>query len=207
MVSTWAAGWAVSRGTPEPAAKPWGVHIEVADDPGEVGRHVLPVAAEGLVRDAAATVSAPRTWMKMPAEPEDVAPWLPPGWVMAWQDTGYLMAVDLVATGPVAPEGYRATVRTVGDVVHVRVLDGSGDVAAKGQMALLGDTVVVDRVRTEEAHRRRGLGGLVMRSLADDALDRGATLGVLGATGAGRALYEALGWKTYATLAECVYRP
>jgi predicted GNAT family acetyltransferase len=62
-------------------------------------------------------------------------------------------------------------------------------------------------VVTEEAHRRRGLGGLVMRTLADRALEEGAALGVLGAIDAGRALYETLGWKKHATLAECVYRP
>ncbi|WP_406485564.1 GNAT family N-acetyltransferase [Streptomyces sp. NBC_01563] len=60
---------------------------------------------------------------------------------------------------------------------------------------------------TEGAHRRRGLGRFVMCVLADHALEQGASQGVLGATGAGRALYETLGWKKHATLAECVYRP
>ncbi|MDC7340105.1 GNAT family N-acetyltransferase [Streptomyces lydicus] len=65
----------------------------------------------------------------------------------------------------------------------------------------------MDRVRTDEAHRRRGLGDFVMRTLVDSAVADGAVLGVLGATAAGRALYETLGWKKHATLAECVYRP
>ena len=59
---------------------------------------------------------------------------------------------------------------------------------------------------TAEAHRRRGLGAFVMRTLADRALEQGAVLGVLGATDAGRALYETLGWKKHTTLAECIYR-
>ncbi len=59
-------------------------------------------------------------------------------------------------------------------------------------MAALGEAVVVDRVVTEETHRRRGLGGFVMRTLADRAVAKGAVLGVLGATDAGRALYETL---------------
>jgi len=98
-------------------------------------------------------------------------------------------------------------VATIGAVAHVRVLDAAGGRAAQGQMALLGEAVVVDRVRTQEAHRRRGLGAFVMRTLADHALEQGAVLGVLGATDAGRALYETLGWKKHATMAECVYRP
>ncbi|MGI5472937.1 GNAT family N-acetyltransferase [Streptomyces sp. CA-132043] len=207
IVRTWVAGWAVSRRTPPPVEKPWGFYISVDDSPSEVGRHVLPRTEEPLVRDAAASVSEPRTWMKMPAEPEEIEPWMPRGWVVAWECTGHLMAVDLVATRPVAPEGYTASVDTVGGVTCVRVLDAAGGQAAQGQLAALGEAVVVDRVLTGKAHRRRGLGAFVMHTLADRAVADGATLGVLGATDAGRALYESLGWKKHATLAECVYRP
>ncbi|MFF4601798.1 GNAT family N-acetyltransferase [Streptomyces sp. NPDC001339] len=205
IVRTWVAGWAVSRRTPPPVDMPWGLYVEVTDSPDERGRHVLPEADEQLVRSAAASVNVPRTWMKMPAEPEEIEPWLPQGWVR--EETGHLMAVDLVASGPVAPEGYTATVEASGAVVHARVWDATGEQAAQGQMALLGEAAVVDRVVTEEAHRRRGLGNFVMRTLTDHALDQGAVLGVLGATDAGRALYETLGWKKHSTLAEYVYRP
>ncbi|MFI0262440.1 GNAT family N-acetyltransferase [Streptomyces sp. NPDC017056] len=205
IVRTWVAGWAVSRRTSPPVEKPWGLYIEVVGNANEVGRHVLPEADELLVRSAAASVSVPRTWMKMPAEPEQIESWLPQGW--AWAESGHLMAVDLMATDPVAPEGYTATVETIGGVTYARVLDAAGEQAAQGQMASLGEAVVVDQVVTEEAHRRRGLGNFVMRTLADRALEEGAVLGVLGATDAGRALYETLGWKKHTTLAECVYRP
>lgn len=205
MVRTWVAGWAVSRRTPPPVEKPWGFHVEVTDNPDEVGRHVLPEVEESLVRRAAGSVSVPRTWMKMPAEPEEIESWLPQEWV--WEENGHLMAVDLMATNPAAPEGYTAAVETVGAVTHARVLDAAGKQAAQGQMASLGEVVVMDRVVTEEAHRRRGLGNFVMRTLSDHALKEGAALGVLGATDAGRALYETLGWKKHATLAEYVYRP
>ncbi|MFJ8828209.1 GNAT family N-acetyltransferase [Streptomyces sp. NPDC102467] len=206
-VRTWVAGWAISRRTPAPVARPWGFYIEVAGNPAEVGRHVLPETDESLVRSAAASVTLPRTWMKMPAEPEEVEPWLAPGWVVAWEETGHLMAMDLAATHPVAPAGYTVSAEAIDDVVHVHVRDGAGELAAKGQAALLGQAAVVDRVVTEEAHRRRGLGGLVMRTLADQAVAQGAAVGVLGATDAGRALYETLGWKKHSTLAECIYRP
>ncbi|WP_407565534.1 GNAT family N-acetyltransferase [Streptomyces sp. 184] len=207
MVRTWVAGWAVSRRTPPPVEKPWGFYIETGN-PAERGRHVLPAADESLVRSAAASVDVPRTWMKMPAEPAQIAPWLPAGWVVAREQTGHLMAVDLAATtAPGAPEGYRVSVETVGAVVHVRVRDAAGEQAAQGQMALLGEATVVDRVQTEEAHQRRGLGTFVMGTLTAHAVDRGATHGILGATDAGRALYEALGWKKHATIAESIYRP
>ncbi|MFC5187260.1 GNAT family N-acetyltransferase [Actinomadura harenae] len=207
IVRTWVAGWAVSRRTPPPVAKPWGYYIQVDDNPAEVGRHVLPVTEEQLVRDAAVSVTEPRTWMKMPAEPGDVESWISPGWVVAWEETGHLMAVDLAPARPVAPEGYTVSLERVGDVVHATVLDAAGEQAAKGQMAVLGEAVVVDRVRTEEGHRRRGLGGFVMHTLTDRAVELGAVQGVLGATDAGHALYETLGWKKHATIAECIFRP
>ncbi|WP_246097504.1 GNAT family N-acetyltransferase [Streptomyces botrytidirepellens] len=207
MVRTWVAGWAVSRQTVPPVEKSWGYYIEVADNPDEVGRHVLPEVRESLVRSAARSVSVPRTWMKTPAEPGEIEPWLSPGWVVAWEETGHLMAVDLMATHPDAPEGYTVTMETAGAVTYVRVMDAAGGQAAQGQMASLGEAVVVDRVMTSEAHRRRGLGHFVMRTLADRAVEEGAVLGVLGATDAGRALYETLGWKKHTTLGECVYRP
>ncbi|GHG48699.1 GNAT family N-acetyltransferase [Streptomyces griseocarneus] len=206
LVSTWVAGWAVSRGTPPPAVTPWGLYLEVGL-PDQVGRHVLPEASEFAVRGAATSVTVPHTWLKVPMDPDEAGAWLPGGWVVDKEETGHLMAVDLCATDPVAPEGYAATVETLEGVTYVRVHDAAGELAAKGQMAVLGEATVVDRVVTEEAHRRRGLGGFVMRTLADLAVDRGAALGVLGATDDGRALYETLGWKTHSPLAACIYRP
>ncbi|MGW5866483.1 GNAT family N-acetyltransferase [Streptomyces sp. NPDC055239] len=206
-VRTWVMGWAVSRHTPPPVEHPWGLYVEVAGNPREVGRHVLPESDELSVRSAAASVTMPRTWMKMPAEPDEVEPWLPQGWVVAREETGHLMRTDLMVTNPVAPEGYTAIFEADSGVVRVRVLDAAGEPAATGQMAVLGEDVVVDQVVTEEAHRRRGLGDFVMRALADRAVDLGAATGVLGATDAGRALYETLGWKKHSTLAECIYRP
>lgn len=119
----------------------------------------------------------------------------------------HLMAMDLTTRHPVPPEGYAVTVETVGAVTHVRVPDAADGQAAKGQVAAVVEVVVVDQVQTQEAHRRRGPGALVMCTLADRAVEEGATLGVLGATDAGRALYESLGWKRHPTLAECVYSP
>ncbi|MCD9160619.1 GNAT family N-acetyltransferase [Streptomyces albireticuli] len=172
-----------------------------------MGRHVLFEADEPAVRAAAATVDVAHTWLKAPVEPEDIRPWLPRGWVVDEAEAGHLMAVDLTATGPVAPDGYTASLETDDGVTYVRVRDAGGEVAAQGQMALLGQEAVFDKVVTEEAHRRRGLGAFVMRALADHAVAEGASLGVLAATDEGRALYETLGWKSHTRLAACIYRP
>lgn len=206
MVRIWAAGWSVSRRTPWPAERPWGLYIDVGL-PEQAGRHVVPDADRAAVTAAAGAVTRPHTWLKVPADPDDVATWLTPGWRVDEEDFGYLMTVDLRTTEPVPPRGYAATLWTEHGVTHVEVTDANGDTAAKAQMAVLGRAAVVDRVATEPAHRRRGLGGYVMRALADHAVARGAGVGVLGATDAGRALYRTLGWKQRAPLTACVLEP
>lgn len=206
LVSNWGAGWAISRGTPEPVTVPWGLYIEVGA-PGQVGRHVLPEATEAAVRAATASVTVPDTWLKVCLEDAEVERWLPAGWYADREDAGHLMATDLRTTHPVTPDGYATSVEQRAGVTYVRVHDAAGTLAAKGQMAVLGDATVVDRVETHPAHRRRGLGSVVMRALADRAVAEGARLGILGATDEGRALYESLDWKRHAPLAACVYRP
>ncbi|EPH39547.1 GNAT family N-acetyltransferase [Streptomyces aurantiacus] len=206
LARTWAAGWAVSRRTPRPTELPWGVYLAVGR-PERVGRHVLPEPSADVVRAAAASVETPYTWLEVPAEPSEVEPWLPADWAIDKEESGYLMAVGLRPAEPVAPDGYTASIETEDGVTFVRVHDGAGQLAAQGQMAVLGHATVVDRVVTQEAHRRRGLGGFVMRTLTDEALARGARIGVLGATPDGRALYETLGWHLSAPLTSCVYRP
>ncbi|MGC0313032.1 GNAT family N-acetyltransferase [Kitasatospora acidiphila] len=206
LVRTWVAGWAVSRRTPQPVELPWGLYLDIGR-PTQLGRHVLPEAEESAVRAAVEAVTVPHTWITVPMEPGEAAPWLPGGWVADEEESGHLMATDLRVTNPAVPEGYAASEEVWDGVMYVQVHDAGGELAAKGQMALLGEVVVVDRVVTEVAHRRRGLGNFVMRTLADRAVARGATLGVLGATDEGRALYETLGWKRYCALADCIYRP
>jgi predicted GNAT family acetyltransferase len=57
---------------------------------------------------------------------------------------------------------------------------------------------VFDQIITEEAHRRLGLGTVVMLNLDAVAEQAGATNRLLVATAAGRALYERLGWTVLA---------
>jgi GNAT superfamily N-acetyltransferase len=116
------------------------------------------------------------------------------------------MATELSTSDVRAPDGYALTVETRDRVTFVRVLSADGAVAARGQIAPTGECAVVDMVETDPAHQRRGLGSLVMRTLANEALARGASTGVLGASIEGRALYEALGWQVHAPLAGFVYR-
>ncbi|MGW8376936.1 GNAT family N-acetyltransferase [Streptomyces sp. ODS28] len=205
LTRTWTHGWTVSRRTPPPVERPWGLSIEVGAE-GHMLRHVVPSAEGDAIRAAAEAAPGPDAWLKIPAEPREVWPFLPPGWVVVEEDPGHLMAADLCETGPAAPEGYAASVEVCDGVTFVVVRDAAGERAARGQAAVVGEAAIVDQVVTEEAHRRRGLGAFVMRTLADRAVAEGAVLGILGATDAGRALYETLGWKAHAGLTGCTRR-
>jgi GNAT superfamily N-acetyltransferase len=203
LAAAWVDGWVVSRGTPRPTPTPWGLRVEVGTS-WQYARYVMLEAREPIVRDLAARAHIPNLWMKTFVEPEVLRPWLTADWT---QDSpGWLMAVDLDTRRVSVPEGYSIGTVSRDGVVRVSVSAADGTVAAKGQVGIAGDVAVVDQVSTEPAHQRRGLGTVVLRALANEAAEAGASTGILGATVEGRALYEHLGWKVHAPLAAFVFK-
>jgi GNAT superfamily N-acetyltransferase len=101
---------------------------------------------------------------------------------------------------PVASPEYRLELSGDGALEYARVLDARGDLAARGMMAVAGDDAVMHDIHTDPAHRRRGLGSVVMGMLSRQALQRGARTGLLMATTDGAYLYGKLGWSTVATM-------
>lgn len=86
--------------------------------------------------------------------------------------------------------------------------EGEGDDAATGRAAITSaGACVLDRVETDDAHRRRGLGGAVVHALVDEARRRGATRGLLVASTDGAGLYESLGWTRLASVVVLVTAP
>ncbi|MFB7513992.1 GNAT family N-acetyltransferase [Streptomyces sp. NPDC056144] len=194
ITSAWVAGWTVSRGTPEAVVEPWGFSVRVGL-PRHVLRHVLPAPDAATVGALCARLTEPYSWLKVVAEPEEVAGWIGDGWTIP-DDPGFMMVKPLdPAARPAPPEGYARTVEVRNGVVHVRVLATDGTLAARGQIAVTGTTAVADQIETDPAHRRRGLGANVMLTLEAAAAQAGATTGVLAATTDGRALYASLGWR------------
>ena len=204
LIHRWSEGWAVSRGTAAPVVTQWGLRIEVGAE-NQLRRHLLLDPQEQPVRELAASIDEPLTWLKSHVEPAVLAPWLPGGWVE--DDPGWLMAIDVAPAAVVLPDGYRLTSEAKEGVTYVRILASGDELAARGQYGYVGDYGTVDQITTEPAHQRRGLGSAVMSALANAADQLGASTSVLGATVQGRALYESLGWKVHAPLAGFVYKP
>ncbi|MGW0547187.1 GNAT family N-acetyltransferase [Streptomyces altiplanensis] len=208
-VRAWVDGWVVSRGAADPVPRPWGLTVDVGL-PHHATRHVMTDADEATVRKLAEVYAAPAVSLKMFLEPETVAPWLGPGW--RTDGPGWLMTTPLrplpgtgTGTGTGTPEGYTLKSWRRGGVTRLFVAAPDGGFAARGQVAPTGRTAVVDQVETAPAHRRRGLGALVMRTLQGAAYEQGATVGILGATTDGRGLYESLGWQVWAPLTGVTY--
>ena len=203
LTRLWAEGWAVSRGTPAPVETEWGLRIDVGV-PNQLLRHVLLEPEEAGVRNLAATVGEPLTWIKSHVEPALLAAWLPDGWT---EDVpGWIMAVDVLPGHVAVPDGYAVSTSTENGVTRVRILAADGSEAARGQIGHAGDHGTVDQIATDPAHQRRGLGRVVMSALANSAFDAGESISVLGATIEGRALYESIGWKVHAPLVGFVYK-
>jgi GNAT superfamily N-acetyltransferase len=204
-VGAWVDGWALSRGAAEPAPCPWGFTIDVGLSK-HVMRHVLTTADEATVRKITENTTAPNVWLKAFVAPETLTPWLADGWSLAG-GPGFLMSAPLYASPAEVPDGYRLHTWNRAGVTRALVRTADSAFAARGQIAVTGSTAVVDQVETDPAHQRRGLGRLVMASLADAAAGQGAAVGVLGATPEGRALYETVGWRVLAPLTGAVRGP
>ncbi len=69
-------------------------------------------------------------------------------------------------------------------------------VLASGSVAIHGDYAIFDGLETDPAHRRSGLGMMMMKSLTARALDHPVTTGLLLASTSGQRLYGKLGWES-----------
>ncbi|MFD9326958.1 GNAT family N-acetyltransferase [Streptomyces sp. NPDC060065] len=185
---------------------------------------------EATVRKVADGVTGAGVWLKVFAEPSTVGPWLDEGWWIDPEPGYLMSVPLAGAPEPAAPDGsapgsrtpdghthevsvpnghtlaasvpdgYRLRTWSRGGVTRVLLAAPDGSWAARGQIAPTGETAVVDQIETAARHRRRGFGGLVMRTLTHAAVAQGAVTGVLAGTPDGRALYESLGWRVEATL-------
>ncbi|NKE56370.1 GNAT family N-acetyltransferase [Lentzea sp. PSKA42] len=190
VVADWVWGWALSRGAPDPVTEPDGYRIDVGLPEHRV-RYVLPDPSS--VGPRAAELTEPGTWLKVCGSPEQVRAGLSSRWTIGAPE--YLMSTELGTHPPtIPPDPYTLELRSTGDVHDAVVRTAGGECAAKGRVAVRGGAAVIDMVETDPAHRRRGLGSVVMSELTHVASVRCAVRAVLVATEAGLALYEKLGW-------------
>lgn len=190
LVRGWLAARSVARGLPAPVADSGGWRVETAS-PTELRRYVFAAPAGGL-RRLGATIDAPNVALKLCGAEATMRALLP----VRWRVTGdsFLMTGDaaIPSARTVAP-GYFVDLTVTGPIATVRITTPDGQLAASGFAAEHDGVFVYDRIVTDPAHSRRGLGSVVMATLAT-ARRSAASRQVLVATAPGRALYETLGW-------------
>ncbi|MFJ6855500.1 GNAT family N-acetyltransferase [Streptomyces sp. NPDC091271] len=206
-VRAWVHGWALSRGAAEPDPTSWGFTVSTGP-PAHAMSHVLTTADAATVRKITAGTTRPGVRLKAFVRTESLASWIAPGWSVA-DEPGYLMSTPLhpARVPALLPDGYRLRTWAQDGVTYARVCAADGTLAARGQAAVTGVTAVIDKVETQPAHRRRGLGRQIMRTLTDAAAGQGARVGLLASSAEGRALYESTGWAVSAPLANALRVP
>lgn len=194
IVAAWTAGWATSRRKPAPVAFRNGFYLEDGR-PEQKARYVFPDLRESVIGELTDSIVEPWVYLKFCAPITAVAPLLPANWRIA--EPGFVMSADAHdLAGPLGtPAGYTASIVEENGVFILSVVAEAGECAARGQLVPRGGFAVFDQIMTEEGHRRRGLGSVVMRGLGDVAVGRGVRRGLLVATPPGRALYLNLGWE------------
>jgi GNAT superfamily N-acetyltransferase len=195
LIERWLTGRSLARGLPLPFHKAGGLCVEVGGA-GEIRRHVFLDAGPAL-QACAAQIQAPLIFLKAAVAPDVMRASLPHRWKI--EDVAYLMqGATATSSNAPLPPGYHVSLEAEHGGYVVRVIHASGELAASGRVAVHSDCAVFDQIITEEAHRRLGLGTVVMLNLDAVAEQAGATNRLLVATAAGRALYECLGWTVLA---------
>jgi GNAT superfamily N-acetyltransferase len=189
LVHAWLAARSVARGLPPPVPDHGGFRVDTNLEQ-EAKRWVFPGIGPGLV-DLLRSIDLPRHVVKLCGTTEQLQSLLPAGWRM--HPPASFMRSEGVSIAAALPTGYAIDTERRDAVIEVRILSAEGDLAASGYAAETQDAFIYDRIVTDPAHRRKGLGRAVMAALG--RAKRRSTPELLVATQDGQALYSALGWR------------
>jgi GNAT superfamily N-acetyltransferase len=178
-----------------------GWRVEVGH-PQQMRRHVFPHISPAL-RALGEAIVEPWSYVKACVTADALRAALPAHWYVDEQ-THFMRFDGPPPPAAALPVGYKLDVATWDRLALARVLAADGSVAAAGYMAVAEDAAIFDRISTDAAHRRRGLGRVVMCALDAASRTLGARRGLLGATADGYAMYCTLGWHVQSPLASAV---
>ncbi len=190
LVKGWLTARSLARDLPPPMEDHGGWRVDT-NLPTEARRFVF-ARAHGQLRDLGESIVDPLVFLKLCGPAAAMRAALPARWQI--QAGSYLMTCERQAQESTSfRAGYRAEVSQAGAVTAVRIVTDDGAQAASGFAAEAEGLFVYDRIVTEPAHRRRGLGTAVMATLGWARRHAGSAQ-ILVATEDGKALYSTLGW-------------
>ncbi|GAA3578129.1 GNAT family N-acetyltransferase [Kribbella ginsengisoli] len=206
LVRRWARGWVLCRGVGAALERDFALEVRLGLPGRERELFALTDDAEIVNELAVRTAKSSDTWLTVTTgQPAAKAAVLEQAGLRLLDEPCLLMTIELRKhPDTTAPPGYGLETTSDGPLEYVKVKDGQGNVAARGMAAVVGDDAVLHDIQTDPAHRRRGLGSVVMNLLSARATDRGAATGLLMATTDGGYLYPKLGWSTEATMITAV---
>jgi GNAT superfamily N-acetyltransferase len=210
LTACWLRGWSLSRGMAydalDPAGRAWLAHVGSAVRTRE---YVVVLPSTDEVEQLIAVAGElPGSWLSVVGDQDPGVSALLEPWEQVTRHEVVMTATlaDLPRSPATPADGL--TIREVASdaasgegLVGFATVTIDGQTAASGQAAVAGGDVVIDRISTVPAFRRRGLGRVVTAGLASWAAGRGATTGILVASPEGRLLYDSLGWATVAPIA------
>ena len=197
LTMAWGRGWAVSRGTEAPVPIEGGYRIETGQ-PKEKVRHVFHSISAAELREFSGSLTEPGTWIKVVGPRASTIDNFAPHWT--FDIPGWMMSAPLTPAEVNLPDPYAIDITSHNGARVAHIYDVDGNQAASGRCGPDGEFAVFDQIKTEPAHRRKGLGRVIMAALTNAAIDRGAATGVLGSTEDGKALYLNLGWTIHTEL-------
>ncbi|MGK5025862.1 GNAT family N-acetyltransferase [Janthinobacterium sp. RB2R34] len=190
LLCSWLSARSIVRGLPLPVPDHGGWRVETGS-PDELRRHVF-AGPDPAISTLASTIISPHILIKMCGPGEQLLQLLPPGWQLL-QGRFFMTHQGGLAVQSL-PAGYRLDVVTANGITEARILAQDGGIAASGHAVEYGGVFVFDRIVTEPAHQRRGLGRAIMAALGARQ-GSGSARRVLVATEDGLKLYASLGWE------------
>jgi len=199
----WLAARSLARALPAPVEDHGGWRVD-SGQPSELKRYLFVEPVEGL-RILGAAIDEPYVMLKLLRPADELMRLLPSRWHLS--GLGWMMTRDgALPHGPELPPGYALDVDRLENIFVATIRDATGILAARGHAVEAGGVFVYDRIVTEEAHRRRGLGRLIMLALGRCRRSASAPE-LLVATESGRALYRTIGWRDLSSLATAAIPP
>jgi hypothetical protein len=189
LIFQWSAARSIARNLPQPVPDFGGHRVDTYNDK-ERRRWIFPFMQPGL-SELARIVDQPRDYIKLCGTASELAAVLTDDWEIG--DPGHIMTFQGKAVQRDVPNGYVMEIKKFDQVTEVRILNGNGELAASGYAVETEQLFVYDRIVTEPAHQRKGLGSVVMGALRT-SIHQSGIRELLVATDQGRDLYETLGW-------------
>ncbi|MFD5276249.1 GNAT family N-acetyltransferase [Pseudarthrobacter sp. NPDC058362] len=199
LLEVWVAGWAGCRGyqTAKEGRFPSALR---SDTTGEWEYFASDPADDEFAALAAKTAEVPARGLTiLTNDPARYAALAARHGLNVTSDTQTMMIVDMEtqdAEDPWLSDDDLALTATTENGVHFAEVRSGDTLAASGRVFVVGETAVFDKIITEPAFQRRGLGSFIMRALAAQAFEHDVQSGLLLASVDGQKLYSHLGWNT-----------